>query len=94
MTYMENAIYIKIPILILWEKCHIDPSVMENSFFPKLLVSSLCADTISLSWAAELTRTSLTSPKPALGMTFFFHYLPKSANISYEKTATLLTVIF
>lgn len=103
MTYMENSIYIKIPILILWEKCRIDPSATENSFFPKLLVSRLCADTISLSWAAELTRTSLPRPKPALRMTFFFffpHYLPrraavtKSANIPYEKTATLLTVIF
>lgn len=91
---MENPIYIKIPVLILWEKRRIDASVMETSLLLKLLMSSLCADADSLSRAVELTRTSLTRPKSALGMIFFFfnyYYLPrrrvvtKFANISYEK---------
>lgn len=69
---MENPIYIKIPVLILWEKRRIDASVMETSLLLKLLMSSLCADADSLSWAVELTRTSLTRPKSALGMIFFF----------------------
>lgn len=69
---MENPIYIKIPVLILWEKRRIDASVMETSLLLKLLMSSLCADADSLSRAVELTRTSLTRPKSALGMIFFF----------------------
>lgn len=67
---MENPIYIKIPVLILWEERCIDASVMENSLLLKLLMSSLCADADSLSWAVELTRTSLTRPKSALRMIF------------------------
>lgn len=69
---MENPIYIKIPVLILWEKRRIGASVMETSLLLKLLMSSLCADADSLSRAVELTRTSLTRPKSALGMIFFF----------------------
>lgn len=71
LIYVENSIYIKVPVLILWEKCHIGTSVTEN-ISRKVFMSSLSADVVLFCWAGEPTR-----PNSALRMIFVLLNCPE-----------------